>query len=347
MSEERPVELPVADVTADTTIQPRVTLDEVTTKKYLAILDDGRDLDPILVYRCPDGVYRVCDGFHRLAAYKAAGRRVIPCVVREGSTAEAFDTGFRANARHGKCYSVADKNRSARLYLHFFPDWSDAKLAEAVGVTRGFVLAVRKAVGEEAKPKEKPSRGRKAKRRAGRDGKTYRTRAISEAASRPTAPAVPARVVAAPPPPPPPPPPAPAEVEEEESGDEPATVAVSPAACQGLLAGAIHHLRAIRTALSRVMATPFAEAARRVAGAKPSWALNQTGQLVVEGARGNVPFGVAEFSTEALDEVGGLLAALKLAFSRLEDEDVPAGAPAGIDPADFGRELAGDDAHDF
>jgi len=96
-----PQQVPIGTIGTDDTYQARnVTLApydergrlEIESAKHIADLtaklEDGRDLDPLLVARI-DGALWLIDGHHRLAAYKKAAREHIPARIRECSKGRA------------------------------------------------------------------------------------------------------------------------------------------------------------------------------------------------------------------------------------------------------------------
>lgn len=139
-SRAKATRLPLADLEADATVQPRVNgLDAGHVEDMAADLaaDPGFDLPPIVVYRDPAaGVYRISEGFHRAAAYADAGRDDIPCEVRDGDL-----TACKLNARasnvhkgHGLKRSNADKARAVRDVLALATEWADNRIAKFLAV---------------------------------------------------------------------------------------------------------------------------------------------------------------------------------------------------------------------
>ena len=81
-------------------IQPRVATDKAVVKEYAARLDAGDDLPPVVVFF--DGTtYWLAEGFHRLAAYKLAGRKTIDCIVIKGTKEDAQWHALQSNRDHG------------------------------------------------------------------------------------------------------------------------------------------------------------------------------------------------------------------------------------------------------
>ena len=64
-------EIPIGAIQMDRwALQPQ-------TLKLAAFLEMGGDVPPIHVARCANGNYRICDGRHRVTAFKLLGRRKI------------------------------------------------------------------------------------------------------------------------------------------------------------------------------------------------------------------------------------------------------------------------------
>jgi ParB-like chromosome segregation protein Spo0J len=146
MTESTLQPLPLADIVADEGIQPRAQLDPEAVADYAARLRAGEDLPPPVAFRVgPE--YLLADGFHRLAAARAAGLLFLPCDVRPGTRRDAVLFAAGANARHGVRMTNADKRRAVSNLLAD-PDLAalpDREIARHVGVTHPFVARLRQA----------------------------------------------------------------------------------------------------------------------------------------------------------------------------------------------------------
>jgi hypothetical protein len=101
------------------------------------------------VYDDGFGHYWVGDGFHRLLAFRKAGRERIKVRVREGTMQEAMMHALGANAEHGQPRSHDDLRRAISLALEdkTMGRWSDVRIAKLVRCSDKTVAAVRERLG--------------------------------------------------------------------------------------------------------------------------------------------------------------------------------------------------------
>lgn len=125
------VELPVGLIGPGPSVRAdRLDLDHVSALRQ--VLDD---LPPIVV-RAEGDRYRLVDGTHRLAAHRFEGRETIRAErVDLDGEAEVFEAAARANRTHGKPLSVAERKSVARRLVALAPEWSNVRIAEAVGLS--------------------------------------------------------------------------------------------------------------------------------------------------------------------------------------------------------------------
>lgn len=156
--------LAVKDIAADANIQPRANgLHGPTVDEYAAEMEAGTEFPPLVVYRdTATGTQWLSQGFHRLAAAIKAKLAKIACEVRKGTRRDAMIDAAGSN-RHGLKRTNADKRRAVEMLLTEFPDWSNRRVAEAVGVDDKTVAQLRKSAVE-------PS-GTDATTREGKDGR--------------------------------------------------------------------------------------------------------------------------------------------------------------------------------
>lgn len=104
--------LPLDAIKEHKTFQWRVLgRDPVQVNSILRTLEAGEEArDPIRVARVGNVLY-VVDGFHRLEAYRRAGRPTIPAEVAKMSLEDAKAFSQASNALNGKPYGRADKDR--------------------------------------------------------------------------------------------------------------------------------------------------------------------------------------------------------------------------------------------
>lgn len=152
-------ELPLGSIRTDGGTQCRVELDEATIESYAALLVDGAEFPPLVVFW--DGAdYWLADGFHRWHAFDRALCSHAPCEVHEGNKRAALLFAAGANSHHGLRRTNLDKRKSVLMLLRD-PDWfrqSDRWIAETCGVSHTFVATLRQELaGGGAKGKAKPA----------------------------------------------------------------------------------------------------------------------------------------------------------------------------------------------
>lgn len=136
---------------------PRVNGEDKQHISMLAQLDT--ELPPILVQR---GTMRVIDGMHRLRAAVSLGCTSIRVKFFDGTDAEAFVAGVRANSEHGLTLTLADREAAAARIVAMYPERSDRWTAAITGLAPGTVSAIRRRI---------PPGDELASRRIGRDGR--------------------------------------------------------------------------------------------------------------------------------------------------------------------------------
>lgn len=147
------VMLPVDLLRTDGDTQMRAGLDEATVQEYTdAMLNYGGwgEFPAVTAYR--DGAYYwLCDGFHRVAAYKRAFGRSgpnpapVPVKAKTGPRREAILHAAGANARHGLRRTNADKRRAVTALLkdEEWSQWSDREIARKCAVSDRLVNTIR------------------------------------------------------------------------------------------------------------------------------------------------------------------------------------------------------------
>lgn len=136
--------LPISKIQIDGGTQSRAALSDDVVADYASIIRDGADFPPVIVFN--DGKkYWLADGFHRLAAYQAAGAEELPVAVHQGNRREAILFSVGANALHGLRRTDDDKRRAVSVLLgdKEWSRWSDRQIAKQCGVSHPFVARVR------------------------------------------------------------------------------------------------------------------------------------------------------------------------------------------------------------
>lgn len=148
--------------------QSRAEIHNDTVAEYVDALESGTTFPPIIVFF--DGVdYWLGDGFHRVHAFRQAGRASINADVREGTQSDAQLFSYGVNTDHGLRRTNADKRKAVTGALQHPVSckWSDNQIAKHCGVDHKTVSAVRTSIlgnSQDAKLTE---------RRVTRGGTTY------------------------------------------------------------------------------------------------------------------------------------------------------------------------------
>ena len=139
--------------------QSRAEIHNDTVAEYADALESGTTFPPIIVFF--DGVdYWLGDGFHRVHAFRQAGRASINADVREGTQSDAQLFSYGVNTDHGLRRTNADKRKAVTGALQHPVSckWSDNQIAKHCGVSDKTVSAVRTSIfgnSEDAKPTER------------------------------------------------------------------------------------------------------------------------------------------------------------------------------------------------
>ena len=124
--------------------QPRAASDPATIAEYAEHMRAGDTFPPVVVFH--DGTdHWLADGFHRVAACRAAGLASVAADVRQGTRRDAVLYSAGANATHGLRRSNADKRRAVLTLLGDpeWSQWSDREIARRCAVSNRFVGVVR------------------------------------------------------------------------------------------------------------------------------------------------------------------------------------------------------------
>lgn len=158
---ERGLLQPLAELRLEEAAQPRVQLDAETLDDYTermrldarrgAVVDlEGERWPDLRVFRDHAAQLWLADGFHRVRAARNAGLEVFQATVSPGERRDAILHSLKANARHGKRRTNADKRRAVTSALtdEEWSAYSDQRIAQMCVVTRRFVGKVRKELAE-------------------------------------------------------------------------------------------------------------------------------------------------------------------------------------------------------
>ena len=126
----------------DAGTQVRSAIDDDVVDEYVQALADGAEFPAVVVFRA-DGAEMLADGFHRVFAYRKAGRSEVPADVYHGTREDALWFALGANRAHGQRLTGADKRRAIELAYRAWPDLSQVRIAAQVGCAQQYVSRVR------------------------------------------------------------------------------------------------------------------------------------------------------------------------------------------------------------
>ena len=117
----------------DAGTQVRSAIDDDIVDEYVQALADGAQFPPVVVFRA-DGAEMLADGFHRVFAYRKAGRSEVPADVYHGTREDALWFALGANRAHGQRLTGADKRHAIELAYRAWPDLSQRRIARSCRV---------------------------------------------------------------------------------------------------------------------------------------------------------------------------------------------------------------------
>lgn len=106
-------------------------------------LQQRLDEVPPIVVRIVDGKYRLVDGVHRHEAHRRAERDTIRAVLVDLTDAETLEQAVTLNRAHGKPLSPRERRSAAVELIRLSPEWSDRRIADAVGLTHKAIAGLR------------------------------------------------------------------------------------------------------------------------------------------------------------------------------------------------------------
>lgn len=131
----------------DQSTQSRIGINAATVDEYAEAMRDGAAFPPVDLYGTKSACW-IGDGWHRIEAARANGRKQIEAVLHRGGRKDAIRHACKANASHGLRRTIADKRHAVRLALEEFPDETDRALADLCQVSHTFVAKVRRGTGD-------------------------------------------------------------------------------------------------------------------------------------------------------------------------------------------------------
>lgn len=149
----KPRLLPIAQITLDPDLQPRVRTNQATIDNYAEVIRHGTEFEPVVVFSVNgQAPYLLADGWHRIAAYKAADKSRIPVEIRPGGKDQALEYSLGANSKNPLPMRTADKQRAIGLAAKRWPHYSDRQIAAITGTTHPTVAKVREALARGEQP---------------------------------------------------------------------------------------------------------------------------------------------------------------------------------------------------
>lgn len=132
------MQLSLANIVIDDTIDIRESMNEATVQEYMDILDR---LPPVTVFDTDEG-YVLADGFHRATAAERLGLKEIDVEVRAGTRTDAEEFAAYANATAALKLTPEERRVGIRRLHRLHPDWNKTKLAQMMGCGERVVQSV-------------------------------------------------------------------------------------------------------------------------------------------------------------------------------------------------------------
>lgn len=187
-------------ITIDPDVQPRAALNADVVETYAGDMDRGCEFPPVVVFNDGATIW-LADGFHRVAAAKAARLTHINADERRGTKRDAIWFAVGCNAGGSLVRSNADKRKAVEMVLRdemWALEYSDRVIAERCGVHHSFVAKMRPQVATvatsnptpiPAEETHEPAPAPQPAKRKGKDGKMYpaKRKAEPESESEPSA----------------------------------------------------------------------------------------------------------------------------------------------------------------
>jgi hypothetical protein len=136
--------LPIREIKEDREIAAR-EIDQHLVADYRDAMAAGDQFPPVAVMRDKDNVNWLFEGWHRLAAARAAGFESFKCEVHQGDRRAALLASAGTNATHGQRRSSPDKQKAVLKLLRDaeWSKWSDREIARQCRVSYTLVQHLR------------------------------------------------------------------------------------------------------------------------------------------------------------------------------------------------------------
>jgi len=132
------------DIRIDGGTQCRVEIDQALIYQYVERMKEGDEF-PMIEAVYDGATYWLTDGFHRYHAFKLLGLKNIEIKYKPGTQQDAILAALKANNKHGKNLSIADKENKVRIALAIegYDKKSDYEIAKICELSQSFVAGVR------------------------------------------------------------------------------------------------------------------------------------------------------------------------------------------------------------
>ncbi len=143
------IHLDLEEIRRDGGTQPRAKIDLQHIKRLEQQMEDGQELEPIVVFYDGES-YWLADGFHRWNAHRNQEEPTIRAIIHQGSRRQAVLYSVGANTDHKPALprSRADKRKAVLTLLEDpqWKQWSDRQIARVCKVDHKTVGKIRKSL---------------------------------------------------------------------------------------------------------------------------------------------------------------------------------------------------------
>ena len=140
------IHLDIEEIRRDGGTQPRAKIDLQHIKHLEQQMEDGQELEPIVVFFDGES-YWLADGFHRWNAHRNKEEPTIRAIIHQGTRREAVLYSVGANADHKPALprSRADKRKAVLTLLNDpeWHNWSNREIARVCRVNEKTVRNIR------------------------------------------------------------------------------------------------------------------------------------------------------------------------------------------------------------
>ena len=157
--------MPIESISIYGGTQARASTNDDAIDSYVESIQGGQSFPPVEIYF--DGTkYWLADGFHRLLAYKRAGKTEVHSKIFKGSRKDALLHALGANSRNSLYRSNADKRNAVEIALEEFPEEPNAFIAKICAVSASMVGNARKRLDDLNREEDEPSKSPKTQAKA-------------------------------------------------------------------------------------------------------------------------------------------------------------------------------------